>query len=277
MGLRCKFSPAQPLLADDPTGIILGEGLARNLGAGVGDRIVLLASTSDRGINAVEVIVGGVFSTANKSYDDSTLRMDIEKARQLMRVKGSHVWMLLLKDTARTDKVLERLRSTLPKKDFEVIPWYVLADFYNKTVILFGKQIQGVKIILALVILLSISNTMMMSVMERIGEIGTSMALGVKRISIMQLFVSEAVVLGCVGGLLGLFLGLLLAYIISSIGIPMPAPPGMTKGYTGQIMFTWDIALESLALAISTTLAASSYPAWRASQLQIVDALRHNR
>ena len=277
MGLRCKFSPAQPLLADDPTGIILGEGLARNLGAGVGDRIVLLASTSDRGINAVEVIVGGGFSTANKSYDDSTLRMDIEKARQLMRVKGSHVWMLLLKDTARTDKVLERLRSTLPKKDFEVIPWYVLADFYNKTVILFGKQIQGVKIILALVILLSISNTMMMSVMERIGEIGTSMALGVKRISIMQLFVSEAVVLGCVGGLLGLFLGLLLAYIISSIGIPMPAPPGMTKGYTGQIMFTWDIALESLALAISTTLAASSYPAWRASQMQIVDALRHNR
>ncbi len=113
--------------------------------------------------------------------------------------------------------------------------------------------------------------------MERIGEIGTSMALGVKRIGILRLFVSEGVLLGCLGGLLGLILGLLFAHAISGIGIPMPPPPGMARGYTGQILVTWDIALKSLALAIGTTLAASLYPAWKASRMQIVDALRHNR
>jgi putative ABC transport system permease protein len=71
--------------------------------------------------------------------------------------------------------------------------------------------------------------------------------------------------------------GLLLAYILSGIGIPMASPPGMSRSFTGQILVTWNAALESLGLAIGTTLLASIYPAWKASRMQIVDALRHNR
>ena len=70
-----------------------------------------------------------------------------------------------------------------------------------------------------------------MSVMERIGEIGTSLALGVKRSCVMRLFLSEGILLGCLGGVFGLTVGLLLASMISSIGIPMPPPPGMARGY----------------------------------------------
>jgi putative ABC transport system permease protein len=57
----------------------------------------------------------------------------------------------------------------------------------------------------------------------------------------------------------------------------MPPPPGMAHGYTGQILVTWKIALESLALAVGTTLIGSVYPAWTGSRKQIVDALRFNR
>lgn len=74
-----------------------------------------------------------------------------------------------------------------------------------------------------------------------------------------------------------MLIGLLLATIISAIGIPMPPPPGMARGYTGEILITPDMLLEALALAIVTTLIASLYPAWKASRMQIVDALRHNR
>ncbi len=276
-GDALQISAGRNLSADDPLGIIVGEGLARNLGAHVGDQVILLANTASRGTNAVEVTIRGLFSTVTKSYDDSALRMPIDTARQLLRTQGSHTWVVLLNDTSQTDIMLAKLRGKLQKNDLEIVPWYALADFYNKTASLFTRQIQGIRLIIALIILLSISNTMTMSVMERIGEIGTSMALGVKRAGIMRLFLSEGVLLGCLGGLLGLMLGLLLASVISSIGIPMPPPPGMARGYTGQILVTWDIALESLALAIATTLAASIYPAWRASQMQIVDSLRHNR
>lgn len=265
------------LSADDPLGIILGEGLARSLGAQVGDKVVLLANTALRGTNAVEVSIRGIFSTVSKAYDDTALRMPIETARKLLRTQGSHIWIMLLNDTARTDVVLAKLRNELQRETFEIVPWYTLADFYNKTVTLFTRQIQGVRLIIAVIILLSISNTMTMSVMERIGEIGTSMALGVKRIGIMRLFVSEGLLLGCLGGLLGLILGLSFAKMISMIGISMPPPPGMARGYMAQILVTWDIVWKSLALAVGATLAASIYPAWRASRMQIVNALRHNR
>ena len=65
-------------------GIIVGEGLARNLGVNVGDQVMLLANTALRGINAVEVTIRGLFSTVTKSYDDSALRMPIDTARQLL-------------------------------------------------------------------------------------------------------------------------------------------------------------------------------------------------
>jgi putative ABC transport system permease protein len=276
-GNALQISAGQNLSTDDPTGIIMGEGLARNLGVNVGDSVILLANTASRGINAVEVTIRGLFTTVTKSYDDSALRIPIATARQLLRTKGSHIWVVLLNDTSQTHTVRSALQNMLPMDKFEIVPWYRLSDFYNKTVALFTKQIHGIKLIIALIILLSISNTMTTNVMLRIGEIGTSLALGVKRAGIVRIFLTEGILLGCFGGLLGLAVGLLLAGMISSIGIPMPPPPGMARGYTGQILVTWHTALESLGLAVGTTLLASVYPAWKASRMPVVAALRHNR
>ena len=86
-----------------------------------------------------------------------------------------------------------------PPSEFAVVPWYELADAYNKTVSLFSKQVEVVRVIIAAIIVLSITNTMMMSVMERTGEIGMSMALGVTRRGILALFVSEGLWLGVFG------------------------------------------------------------------------------
>jgi len=265
------------LSTDDPDQLIMGAGLARNLGVTVGDQVVLLVNTATGGINAVEMMVGGLFATVTKSYDDSALRLPISTAQQLLRTQGAHNWVVLLHDTAQTDTVLTTLREQLPSEQFEIVPWYQLADFYNKTTVLFSKQVQAIKLIIALIILLGISNTMTMNVMERTGEIGTAMALGVKKIDILRQFLCEGALIGGIGGISGALIGLLLAAIISDIGIPMPPPPGMARGYIGKILITPDMLLEALALAIVTTLIASLYPAWKASRMQIVEALRHNR
>lgn len=272
-----QISAGTNLSADKPHSIIMGEGLARNLGVTVGDRVVLLASTASGGTNAIEVTVAGLFSTITKAYDDAAVRVPLTTVHKLLKTRGAHVWTVLLDQTSRTDRVLRELRHRLPADQFEVVPWYRLSDFYNKTVTLFTKQIQGLHVIIALIIVLSISNTMMMSVMERIGEIGTSLALGAKRSGILRLFLTEGVLLGCFGGIVGIAAGLTLAHLISAVGIPMPAPPGKPHGYIAHILVTWPIGLESFAIAVFTTLLASVYPAWRASRMQIVDALRHNR
>jgi putative ABC transport system permease protein len=74
-----------------------------------------------------------------------------------------------------------------------------------------------------------------------------------------------------------LVLGYLLAALISKIGIPMPPPPGMARGYVGQIVVTGSLVRDALVIAIATALVASLYPAWKASRMVIAEALRHGR
>ena len=272
-----NIAAGENLSSDDVTGIILGHGLAENLGVGVGDQVVLLANTGSGRINAVECRVRGLFTTVGKTYDDSALRTPISLARQLTRQAGAHRWIAVLKDTSLTDETLQAMRRSAGDAELEFIPWTALADFYNKTVALLSNQISIIRMIIAFVIVLTIANTMMMAIMERTAEIGTCMALGRTRGHILRNFVFEGLAIGTMGGVGGVIIGWLLAELISWVGIPMPPPPGMSRGYTGAIRFTWPIAIHALAVALGTTLIASAYPAWRASKLEIVDALRHSR
>lgn len=265
------------LSADEPHGFILGSGLAANLGVKTGDAVVLLASTAAGGINAVEGRVRGLVSTSMKAFDDSMLRVNIDTARALLRVPGAHVWITSLHDTGMTERVVGKLAREPVLAGYEVTPWTKLADFYNKTVELLTRQIQVVKVIIGLIIVLSIGNTMTMSVLERTTEIGTAMALGVRARRILRMFVLEGALLGAIGGTIGIVVGYAMAALISYVGIPMPPAPGMSMGFVAAIRITPGIIVDAFLLAMITTLLASIYPAWRASRLVIVDALRHNR
>jgi len=267
----------QALASDDPKGIVLGRGLAENLGVIIGAKVVLLGTTPTGGINAVECTVRGYFNTASKAYDDSALRVPLPLAQQLLRAIGGHRWIVLLDDTKHTSATVLALREKLRNSDVEFVPWYDLADFYNKVVALLSTQIRVVNLIIAVIIILSISNTMMMNVLERTVEIGTCLAIGRSQRQILRQFVFEGMTIGLIGGAVGVGLAWLLALLISWIGIPMPPPPGMSQGYSGEIMFTGQLALKALLIALGTTLLASFYPAWKASRMQIVEALRHSR
>lgn len=256
---------------------LLGEGVAHALGVKPGERIVLLVTAANGSANAVEVVVAGTFASITKEYDDHALRLPIDVARKLMRVDGATSWVVLLDRTENTVEVAGSISGKLPSNGFEVIQWTALADFYNKTVVLFSKQVSVVRLIIALIIVLTISNTQTMSVLERTTEIGTSLAIGLRRSIVMRLFVIEGGLIGLLGGGVGVMLGYGLAMLVSEIGIPMPPPPGMAHGYIGQILVTPQLVLDALVLALLTTLVASLMPAWKASRMNIVDALRTNQ
>ena len=259
-----------------PEGVLLGRGLADNLGAKVGDTVVLLVNKRGGALDGVELMVRGIFSTQTKAYDDVALQVVFGVADGVLQAQGPHKWVVYLDRTASTPEVLGSLEGRLSAETIAV-PWYDAADFYRKTVELFSRQVLVMKIIIAFVVILSISNTMMMAVMERISEIATSMALGVRRIRILSRFLAEGLFIGVLGGVAGVALGYLLAAGISEIGIPMPPPPGMARGFVGEILVTPALVLDALLLAAATALAASVYPAWKASRMVIAEALRHGR
>ncbi|HZP88242.1 MAG TPA: FtsX-like permease family protein, partial [Burkholderiales bacterium] len=207
--------------------------------------------------------------------DDVAVHVVFGLANQLLQARGAHSWTVYLDKTDNTAAVMQMLSPQLGS-DLQLIPWYEAAEFYNKTVRLFSRQVLVMKIIIAFVVILSIANTMMMTVLERTDEIATSMALGLRRAGVLRRFLFEGVLVGAVGGLLGVALGYLLAILISRIGIPMPPPPGMGRSYVGEILVTSNLVFDALTLACVTALLASLYPAWKASRMVIADALRHS-
>ncbi|HVK53730.1 MAG TPA: FtsX-like permease family protein [Burkholderiales bacterium] len=274
---QVAITAGENLSEDDPNGIIIGAGLAATIGAKPGDKIVLLSTASTGGMNGVEGHVRGLYSTFVKAYDDASLKVPLPLARKLVRVSGAHTWVVLLNKTEQTETIVERLNKSLETSDLQVISWRELADFYNKSVTLFSKQINVIRVMIALVVLLSISNTLIMSVLERTGEIGTLMALGSTSRRVLSLFLSEAFFLGLIGGLLGVILSYMLAQLISAVGIPMPPLPGSSRAFLAKISVSGSLAFGAWLLVLFTTMLASIYPAWKGSRLNIVDALRHNK
>lgn len=260
----------------DPRGVLLGQGLAGNLGVKVGDAVVLLVNRRDGTLNGVDAKVRGIFSTVTKAYDDMAVHVPFALANEMLEANGAGTWVVYLDQTSRTREVARALAARL-HPGLRVIPWYESADFYNKTVTLFSRQVLVMKIIIALVVILSISNTMMTNVMERTSEIATAMALGLRRARVLSRFLIEGVLVGLIGGTIGIALGYVLAAGISRIGIPMPPPPGMARGFIGQILVTGGLVWNALAIAGLTALIASLYPAWKASRMVIADALRQGR
>ena len=274
---RITLLAGKEMQSSNEKSVMLGEGLANNLGAKPGDTVVLLTNTAGGSASALEVKVAGIFGTVTKEYDDYALRLPIEQARKLMRVNSATSWVVVLDEWQRTDPAVASLENTLPPSKFEVVPWHALSDFYNKTVELFKKQVHVVRVIIGLIIILTISNTLTMAVLERTTEIGTSLAIGLRRSTITQLFITEGCLIGLVGGVIGLVAGYALASIISTIGIPMPPAPGMAHGYTAAIIISPQLAIDAFFLAIVTTLLASAFPAWKAGRMNIVDALRYSQ
>lgn len=272
-----SFVSGQNLVAESTDEVVVGEGLAANLGLKTGDRVVLLINTAKGGVNAVESTVRGIFSTQVRAFDEVAIRVPLAMARKLLRTPGAHQWVVSLDDVERVDETQARIKALPGAAAFDVIRWIDLSDFYTKTVTFLSGQLGVMRVLIAVIIVLGVSNMLIMNVLERTGEIGTLMALGIRRGKVVLLFLVESLYLGLIGGVVGLLLALLLAKIISTIGVPMPPPPGRTSGYIGAILVTWPILLSAFGVTLGTTLLAAIYPSRKASRLVIVDALRYNR
>lgn len=265
------------LAGGDHQQLVLGEGLAAQLRVTVGEKVVLLTNTPDAQLGAAEAEVVGVFSSFSKEFDDAALFLPVSLARSLAKVDGAHAWLVFLQDTLDTDRALQSLRPALAADAFQVSPWHQLAEFYARAAELFAQQLQLVKAIVVAIILLGIGNTMMMSVLERTGEIGTVMALGTKRAAVLRGFLLEGALLGLLGALLGVLAALALGQLLALAQIQMPPPPGFARSYLAALRFTPAMVLETVLLACAVTTLASLYPALRASRMVIVDAIRHGR
>ena len=137
----------------------------------------------------------------------------------------------------------------------------------------------GIAAISLVVAGIGIMNIMIVSLMERTREIGILKALGTKSRTVLLIFLSEAVIIGVIGGAIGIGLGWVLANVVAIVfrggGAFMGNQAAVNGGMTITPILTPTVFLGAMAFGIGVSVIFALYPAWRASKLKPVDALRY--
>lgn len=275
IGSFIRYSEGRPLEEADSDGVIVGQGIARLLNLHVGDRVTLIISLSQGAINTMDLRIIGIFQSFSKEFDSRAIRIPLAATQELLDTKSAHVLVVTLNKTKDTNRIASTLSALLESQGIRVMTWQQLSGFYEKTVHLYDAQFGVLRLIIFLMVLLSVANSINMTLYERTREFGTLLSLGDRPKAVFELIMMEAVMLGLIGAGLGMFVGCTIAWGISAIGIPMPPPPNSNLGYTALIRLEPLAVLSSGATGFGAVLFAALYPAFRATKVNIVDALRH--
>lgn len=276
LGSFVVITKGRKLADKDTFGIEVGQGVAHALKLTPGDRVTVLANALEGALNSLDVEVIGVFQSFSNEYDARAVKIPLAAAQELLGTKGANAIVVSLKKTADTDRGAAWLKEKLGPSNMEIKTWVELNDFYEKTVELYRRQFGVLQLIILIMVLLSVANSVNMSVFERVGEFGTMMSLGNRSGQVFGLILTESTLLGLIGSGLGVALGVALGLAISAVGIPMPPPPNANRGYTAHIQITLSALLTSFAVGFSATVIASILPARRVTRTPVVDALRQN-
>ncbi len=255
----------------DDTHVVLGDALAAAFGAKHDSEAILLAPDRDGSLNGELAQVGGAMR-AIMPGEMKIAVVPLSLAQKLLRMEGRVTELAVaIDDTSHLEAIASQVRAAVGP-EFEVHTWAELAP-ERKTIMGIQNGVSNVvAVVFLLLMLLGVANTMLMSVLERTREVGTMMAVGLTRGSVMVLFLLEALVLGAMGAAGGLAGASTITFILAKRGIHFTPPnssmeidvyPFMTAAFTVGVMFA----------AVFGAVLFSLYPAWRASRLRPVEAL----
>ena len=264
-----------------PGEVLLPETVAKGMSIKTGDTVVLVANNKDGSVNGMTFKVAGVMdSLMGPGGRDGYLH--IKDAATLLRMQQPEISEVAVrvKDFSSLAQAVSNLRATLEpmtnqkgKPMFELHTWAQLTPF-NNVVRMIDIMNLGIKVILIAVVLISVLNVMMMSVYERVREIGALAAMGTSPGRIRGLFMAEGFCLGLVSSLAGAAIGLAALGVMNLIGVEV------AFGRATQ-MFVLDPSISPLEviyaclIVLAVSILASVQPAAKAARLEPVEALRH--
>jgi putative ABC transport system permease protein len=259
--------------------ILVPELLARGFGTTIGDTVVVVATNKDGSVNGKTLVVSGILESATgPGGRDGYLHID--DAMEILRMPELEVSEIAVRvqDLGQVDRVAESLRAQLtadtPGADngrVEVHTWAQLSPFANIANMI-DVMTFFIKLMLITVVLVSILNVMIMAVYERVREIGTIAAIGTLPGRILSLFLIEGLFLGISGAVVGVLVGTGIILVLNLFKISVAF--GQSKALLAPTIAPWDVLTASL-MVIVVSILASVQPAYKASRMEPIEALRH--
>jgi putative ABC transport system permease protein len=272
-GLNIVNGTALSVTAQDNE-IVLEGTLAANLGADLGSVVSVKTNYTEANYTVV-----GIYSAGSSFGPQArSAYVTLANAQSLSNEVGQ-VSEIYVKTT---DPNLVNQVATLISSSVAGVRVITANSFANPAATL-SSTLSTFFSIIGLVALLAgafgVVNTMLMSISERTREIGTLKAIGAKGSQVMRIFMSEALIIGLLGGGLGVAIGTIVTFALPSLvgSLGLGGLGGGTAIFRGTLQpsLTAYNLLLSFGLGASVGLVAGVYPAWRASKMNPVEALRH--
>jgi putative ABC transport system permease protein len=238
-----------------------------------------VATNADGSVNGKQFTVTGVMESATgPGGRDGYVHLD--DAKQLLRMEGQQVseYAIRLKDFGNLASFNRKLEGLLAgelnqqgKPLYELHTWEQLSPFFNIARMI-DMMTFFIKLMLIAIVLISIMNVMIMAVYERIREIGTIAAIGTQPGTILNMFVIEGFCMGIAGALVGNIVGLVIVVVLNLLKITYRF--GRQDILLQAAVDPVDILVIS-ATVIIVSVVASLQPAFKASRMEPIRALRH--
>jgi len=254
--------------------------VARGLQVKAGDTVVLVTTNKDGSVNGKTFQIRGTLESATGPGGRDGY-VHIEDARELLRMTEPEVteFAVRVKRQERVERVTAALvdglagvknQKGLPA--LEVHPWQRLTPFANIANMIDVLTL-AIKVMLVSIVLVAIMNVMVMAVYERIREIGTIAAIGTPPRRILALFLTEGLLLGVLGSVVGtaVSLGGIYALNVWKISYNFGQQQGLLLAPAIGVQDVVSIA----GMVIVVAILASLQPAWKASRMDPITALRH--
>ena len=234
--------------------VIVGRRAAEQMGLHVGDTLRLLKSNFR---------IVGIYETG-VAYEDIGIVISLREAQALTgKPRQVMYYGIKLCDPQQVEAVKEELEATFPDIAFALTAEIAesMSDFR-----VMKQMVTQISILAVFIGGLGMLNTMLMSVLERTHEIGVLRALGWQRRRVLGMILWESLVLGAVGGVCGILLGLGLGKLI-----------GLMPGIYGALesVYTSQLFVQAIVVALVAGAVGGLYPAWRATRMRPVEALRY--
>jgi ABC-type lipoprotein release transport system permease subunit len=257
--------------------ILIGRKLSERLNVKLHSKVVLSFQNLQGEITYIACRIVGIFKTNSSQFDEMSVYVSQNDIFRILETEPIlHEIAIRAKEIEKIDIVRDNLRSQY--QDLQIESWKEMAPelaYLSQTTGIYMYIFVG---IILFALLFGITNTMLMSVVDRIRELGVLIAIGMKKAKIFMMIVLESVLLSLTGGMCGIVIGIITIGYYGNEGIDLTAISGSLESFGATAMlYPFLPAMMYVVLTIMIVIAANIaaiLPAWKATHLVPSEAIR---
>lgn len=270
------------LAKNDSNAALVGELLAENLKADIGDELVILGQGRDGSVAASVLTVKGIFSSGEDKFDRSSIHMPLEYFQEVFSMRGAvHEVVVLGRSLDAVETIEAKLKRGIEVVDdhkaMAVLDWMDLMPGLVQSIKMDLVSALIMYAILIVVVAFSILNTFLMAIFERTREFGVLMAMGTTPGRLMRFLIFESVTITLIGIILGIIFGSLFTGYFQVHGIVISGASEFLSQYGLPERMYPKLSILSLSvgagIVLVITLLTALYPAFKVRRLRPVEAM----